>query len=107
MSVLIYSGYISEVEYEVEYLPRKEEETDVSRKVEELLFAQKTINLPEKWILVRKIGKDKLTPKAQERLELIIFYPTIGKDQVIATATYFGVTRKTSIGTSRGLMSAI
>ena len=58
-------------------------------------FAQNAINIPEKWTLLRKLGKGKLTPKAQERLEWIILYHTIGKGQVTATAKYFGITRKT------------
>lgn len=58
-------------------------------------FPQKAINIPEKWVLFRKIGKDKLTPKAQERLEWIIFYHTIGRGKATATAKYFGITRKT------------
>ncbi len=50
-------------------------------------FPQKKIDIPEKWTLLRKIGKDKLTPKAQERLEWIIFYHTVGKKQATVTAT--------------------
>ena len=58
-------------------------------------FEAKQIVIPEKWVLFRRIGKDTLTPKAQERLEWIIFYHTIGKGQVATCATYFGITRKT------------
>lgn len=58
-------------------------------------FPQNVVNIPEKWTLLRRIGKDKLTEHAQEKLEWIIFYHTIGKRKVTATATYFGITRKT------------
>lgn len=58
-------------------------------------FEQKKINIPEKWALLRKLGKDILSPEAQERLEWIIFYHTIGRGRVTATAKYFGTTRKT------------
>ena len=56
---------------------------------------QNKIDIPEKWMLLRKIGKDQISLKAQERLEWIIFYHTIGKRQVSASAKYFGITRKT------------
>jgi len=58
-------------------------------------FQQKEINIPDKWLLLRKLGKDKLSVKAQERLEWIIFYHTLGNNRVTATAMYFGITRKT------------
>lgn len=58
-------------------------------------FDQKTIVIPEKWMLYRKLGRDKLTPVAQERLEWIIFYQTIGQKNVTKSAAYFGITRKT------------
>jgi transposase len=58
-------------------------------------FPQKAISIPEKWTLLRRVGKDKLSSKAQERLEWIIFYHTLGNKNVTAAATYFGITRKT------------
>jgi transposase InsO family protein len=47
-----------------------------------------------KWELLRKIGRDKLSAKAQLRLEWIIFYCTVGKKNVSATATHFTISRK-------------
>ena len=58
-------------------------------------FTPKAINIPEKWTLLRTLGKDKLSEKAQEKLEWIIFYHTVGRGRVTATAKYFGITRKT------------
>ncbi len=51
--------------------------------------------IPEKWILLRNLGRDTLSPKGQEKLEWIIFYHTLGKQQATYTAGYFGITRKT------------
>lgn len=51
--------------------------------------------IPTKWQLLRKLGKDILSLKAQEKLEWIIFYYTIGKTQTTNTAAYFSITRKT------------
>jgi len=56
---------------------------------------KKRINIPNKWVLLRKLGKDILSSKAQEKLEWIIFYNTIGNKKVTETAKYFGITRKT------------
>ena len=36
-----------------------------------------------------------LTPKARQKLEWIIFYETVGKENATYTANYFGITRKT------------
>lgn len=58
-------------------------------------FQPKRIDIPDKWMLLRKLGKDVLTKKAQEKLEWIIFYNTVGNKIATATATYFGTTRKT------------
>jgi len=51
--------------------------------------------IPEKWMLLRKLGKDMLSSKAQEKLEWLIFYYTIGKENATYTANYFSVSRKT------------
>jgi len=51
--------------------------------------------IPPKWQLLRKLGKEILSQKAQEKLGWIIFYHTIGKTQAANTASYFGITRKT------------
>lgn len=58
-------------------------------------FEAKPINIPEKWILLRGVGKDSLSLKAQEKLEWIIFYNTIAKRNAIYTASYFGTSPKT------------
>jgi len=58
-------------------------------------FNRKRISIPKRWTLIREIGKDILTKHAQEKLEWIIFYNTIGNQKATVTATYFGITRKT------------
>ncbi len=49
----------------------------------------------EKWTLLRKLGKDRLTPIAQLKLEWIIFYHTIAGRNAIKTAKHFGINPKT------------
>ena len=56
---------------------------------------QKPIKIEQKWTLLRKLGKDILSPGAQERLEWIIFYHTIGEENATYTASYFSISRKT------------
>jgi len=58
-------------------------------------FPAKPIQIPGKWVLLRNMGKEKLTVRAQEKLEWIIFYHTMADKKVKATAGYFGITRKT------------
>jgi hypothetical protein len=58
-------------------------------------FPAKSIHVDQKWELLRKLGKDLLTPKAQERLEWMIFYNTVANRRATDTARYFGITRKT------------
>lgn len=58
-------------------------------------FESKPIEIPAKWILLRSIGKDTLSLKAQEKLEWIIFYQTIAKKHATYTALYFGINPKT------------
>lgn len=54
-------------------------------------------NLPDidKWQLLRLCGKDILSDKAQLKLEWIIFYQTIGKENALLTAKHFGINPKT------------
>lgn len=49
----------------------------------------------DKWQLLRLLGKDTLSPKAQLKLEWIIFYQTIGKGNACLTAKHFGINPKT------------
>ncbi|MCL4354698.1 integrase core domain-containing protein [Patescibacteria group bacterium] len=49
----------------------------------------------DKWQLLRLRGKDALSLKAQLKLEWIIFYQTIGKENAIKTAKHFGINPKT------------
>ena len=56
---------------------------------------QKPVRIDSKWTLLRKLGKDTLSDKAQNKLEWIIFYKTFGKKNVAYTASYFGISRKT------------
>ena len=58
-------------------------------------FETKPIYIPEKWTLLRSLGKDILSEKAQEKLEWIIFYHTIAGSNVAYTASYFGINPKT------------
>ncbi len=58
-------------------------------------FPAKPIEIPEKWTLLRNVGKDILSEKAQEKLEWIIFYNSIAGRSVFVTASYFGINRKT------------
>lgn len=58
-------------------------------------FKSKPIRVPAKWILLRKISKDTLSKKAQEKLEWIIFYETLGKRNALYTSSYFGINPKT------------
>lgn len=55
----------------------------------------KPVNLPGRWELIRSVGKDCLSEKAQLKLEWIIFYHTAGKRNATNTACHFGITRKT------------
>jgi|ERR1035437_651361 transposase InsO family protein/transposase-like protein len=58
-------------------------------------FSAKPIEIPEKWTLLRNLGKDTLSLKAQEKLEWIIFYHNVSGRNVLATASYFGINPKT------------
>ena len=58
-------------------------------------FPTKPIEIPEKWTLLRNVGKDSLSLKAKTKLEWIIFYHTIAKKNALHTASYFGVNPKT------------
>src|SRR3989339_2279374 len=55
----------------------------------------KPVYIPSKWELIRSVGKDLLSEKAQLKLEWIIFYYTAGKSNTTDTAHHFGITRKT------------
>jgi len=58
-------------------------------------FQPNPIALGNKWQILRKIGQETLSEKAQLKLEWIIFYYTVGKKNVTDTATHFGISRKT------------
>lgn len=53
------------------------------------------VPIPDKWNLLRMVGKSNLSDKAQLKLEWIIFYHTIGKRNARNTAQHFGIARKT------------
>ena len=42
------------------------------------------VSVPDKWTLLRKLGQDKLSNRAQLKLEWIIFYHTVGKTSVVS-----------------------
>jgi|SRR5579859_1068516 len=58
-------------------------------------FPQKSLQLGNKWQILRKIGQQNLSEKAQLKLEWIIFYYSIGKENATETAAHFGISRKT------------
>lgn len=58
-------------------------------------FQSKPIDIPKKWVLLRSLGKDTLSLRAQEKLEWIIFYNNISGRNALATAVYFGINPKT------------
>lgn len=56
---------------------------------------QKKVIIPDKWMLLRKVGRVKLSLAAQLKLEWIIFYNTVGKQDATLTASQFSISRKT------------
>lgn len=59
-------------------------------------FKRKELKLKNKWLRLRGVAETiKLSQKARERLEWIIFYNTYGKYNAKTTANYFGISRKT------------
>jgi putative transposase len=58
-------------------------------------FPSKDKPLKDKWTLIREVGKDILSLKAQAKLEWIIFYHTYGKQNARLTSSHFGISRKT------------
>lgn len=57
-------------------------------------FKGKDIPDIDRWQLLRLRGKD-ISPKAQLKLEWIIFYQTVGKENALLTAKHFGISSKT------------
>ena len=55
----------------------------------------KLLRIPNKWELIRSMGKDTLSEKAKLKLEWIIFYYTVGEESATDTAGHFGIARKT------------
>jgi transposase InsO family protein len=51
--------------------------------------------IPNKWELIRGLGKEKQSAKAQLKLEWIIFYYTVGNKKAVPTARHFGINPKT------------
>jgi putative transposase len=51
--------------------------------------------VPDRWSLLREIGKETLSSEAQLKLEWIIFYNTVGKENAVKTAKHFGINPKT------------
>jgi putative transposase len=51
--------------------------------------------IPNKWSLLRRLGREKLSPTAQLKLEWIIFYHTVGGENARNTAKHFGINTKT------------
>lgn len=55
----------------------------------------KPVEIPTRWELIRRVGREKLSATAQLKLEWIIFYNTVGKRKAVPTAHHFGITSKT------------
>jgi len=49
----------------------------------------------DKWQILRTIAKTTISPKAQLKLEWIIFYNTLGRKNVRSTSLHFGINPKT------------
>lgn len=57
-------------------------------------FPSKDKPLGDKWVRLRQIAQEKL-PEVRLRLEWIIFYYIVGKEDATGTALHFGISRKT------------
>lgn len=58
-------------------------------------FEAKPLELDDRWNRLRKIGRETLSLPAQLKLEWIIFYHTVGREDAKKTAQHFGISRKT------------
>ncbi len=58
-------------------------------------FLGNPVQTKRNWVMTRLLGQKKLSPAALLKLEWIIFYHTLGKQNAKATAKQFGITRKT------------
>src|SRR3989344_3343793 len=58
-------------------------------------FPSKDKPLPDRWNILRGFAKKELSLDAQIKLEWIIFYYSISSENVSATASHFGISRKT------------
>ena len=65
------------------------------RRKHDYYFHEKTTPVINRWQMLRSVGKDTLSLKAQLKLEWIIFYQTIGKGNAVKTADHFGINPKT------------
>lgn len=58
-------------------------------------FPSKDKPIPDKWNVLRRVAKGKVSESAQLKLEWIIFYHTVGRETVTTTTAHFGISRKT------------
>ena len=58
-------------------------------------FLGNPVQTKRDWTKIRLVGQERLSPAALLKLEWIIFYHTLGKQNAKATARQFGITRKT------------
>jgi transposase InsO family protein len=65
------------------------------RRKHDYFFHAKEIPVIDQWQLLRLRGKGTLSSKAQLKLEWIIFYQTVGKENASLTARHFGINPKT------------
>jgi transposase InsO family protein len=65
------------------------------RRKHDYFFHGKETPVINRWQLLRAVGKDALSPRAQLKLEWIIFYFTIGRMNARLTARHFGINPKT------------
>lgn len=53
------------------------------------------VYIPDRWMLLRRLGNKALSPTAQLKLEWMIFYYTVGEENALKTAQHFGINPKT------------
>ena len=58
-------------------------------------FKVKPVKLLDKWNFLRNLAKDKISDKAQLKLEWVIFYHTSAERNAKTTASHFGISKKT------------
>lgn len=76
-------------------MSRSRIERNIPAGFKQAYFPSKPIPLERDWNTTRTLGQKTLAPEALLKLEWIIFYYTLGKQNATTTALQFGTTRKT------------